>query len=722
LISARRDEVLLLYYSGHGRLDVSNTLYLCTQDTVADELISTSVSSQQIGSLIEHSSAARTVIILDCCHSGAFKSGDLARPLAGLGRYVLTSCRDRELANDASAANKASLFTEYLVAGLRRGVGSQPTVDHLTIEDLHRYVFDQLHEHGRQRPQFIAHGEMGLAIARRPRTSWSGAPGTDSASLPGLVLSETKVDLGKVAVDEVVPVERIYVTARRRDGTPAEWTATASADWVHLKQGADPDRIELTVSPRLGGTRANVEVCNKDTGDAKTVRLMLQVVSAPRLRKASGGQPKDGERPARRNGDPAASDSLLGTTPAGPAHDVADPTTMIDLGALAEQRGDIDEAERWYQRAADAGDAEGMNLLGLLLHERRHNTADATRWFRQAVDNGSTDAMVNLGVLGADRDDLDEAETWYSRAAKAGSSEGMVHLGLLLADRDAELAQRWFRRAADLDDPLGMLHLGLLAMDRENFREADLWFNRAAEAGNTDAMVSLGELARARDDSHEARRHFLRAADAGEPEGMFSLGFLALDQEKDDEAERWFRRAADAGHGDGMAVLGWLALNHGNVDEARRWFRQAIAAESTSGMVGLGTLAQSRSDYKKAGRWFRKAADAGNTDGMVQLGALLQSQGSGDEAERWFRAAADTNDTDAMVHLAALLQSQGRGDEAERWIRTAADAGHTDAMDRLTAQVRKNVPNSLFPPWQPGHTYPTDATAYEIGYLYEDDL
>ena len=93
--SAGRDEVVLLYYSGHGRLDETNTLYLCTRDTKTDRLRSTAVSSRRINEFIELSSAARTIIILDCCHSGAFKSGDIAGPIAGNGRYVLTSCRAR---------------------------------------------------------------------------------------------------------------------------------------------------------------------------------------------------------------------------------------------------------------------------------------------------------------------------------------------------------------------------------------------------------------------------------------------------------------------------------------------------------------------------------------------------------------------------------------------------------------------------------------------------
>ena len=288
---AGREEVVLLYYSGHGRLDETNTLYLCTRDTKTDRLLSTAVSSRRINEFIESSSAARTIIILDCCHSGAFKSGDIAGPVAGNGRYVLTSCRAKELANDASVANHASMFTEQVVAGIRGAATSRPTADHLTIEELHVYVRDRLLEQGRQRPQFITSGEGGLAIARRRTTSAGAGNRPKRRPIPGVGHPETHRDLGEVEAGEVLPVERVYVTARRRDGTPARWTAKTTADWVQLQQCTDPDRVEVTMTPQRGITRANIEILNEETGDVATVRMALRVRAARRTEPMGTSQP-----------------------------------------------------------------------------------------------------------------------------------------------------------------------------------------------------------------------------------------------------------------------------------------------------------------------------------------------------------------------------------------------------------------------------------------------
>ena len=163
---ADRDDVLLLYYSGHGRLDHLNVLYLCTRDSRTDRLRSTALSSLRLNELIDASVASRRIIVLDCCHSGAFKGADIGRPLAGEGRYVLTSCRTHELAEDARLPNHASLFTGHLIDALYNAPDPAGR-GHLTLESLHAYAYSRLVDERRQRPQIFASGDGGLPIARR---------------------------------------------------------------------------------------------------------------------------------------------------------------------------------------------------------------------------------------------------------------------------------------------------------------------------------------------------------------------------------------------------------------------------------------------------------------------------------------------------------------------------------------------------------------------------
>ncbi|MFD8448378.1 MULTISPECIES: caspase family protein [Streptomyces] len=164
--TAAREDVLLLYYSGHGRLDEHGELYLCATDTVLDRLRATALSAAEINNMIRGSAAATVVIVLDCCHSGAFKTGiDLAAPVSGRGRYVLASNRSTQLARDAEAEGQPSPFTGRLIHGLRHAETRGHR--HLTVAELYRHVHEWMTEGAPTPPQLSFAGEGDVVIARR---------------------------------------------------------------------------------------------------------------------------------------------------------------------------------------------------------------------------------------------------------------------------------------------------------------------------------------------------------------------------------------------------------------------------------------------------------------------------------------------------------------------------------------------------------------------------
>ena len=61
---------------------------------------------------------------------------------------------------------------------------------------------------------------------------------------------------------------------------------------------------------------------------------------------------------------------------------------MFNLGELLED-SDPAAARDWYERAAEAGDAEAMNSLGDLL--KGSDAAAARDWYERAAQVGDTD-------------------------------------------------------------------------------------------------------------------------------------------------------------------------------------------------------------------------------------------------------------------------------------------------------------------------------------------
>jgi Caspase domain len=164
--TADRDDVLLVYFSGHGKLDQLGRLHLCMNDTESTNLLSTAVSSVRINEFADASRARNVVIILDCCYAGAFRGGEFGDTVAGPGRYVMTSCRGTQLANDATVDNGTSFFTQHLVGGLLHAA-DQDNDGYVSFSDLYAYVDRCLREDGKQIPQRRVDGDGDLRLARR---------------------------------------------------------------------------------------------------------------------------------------------------------------------------------------------------------------------------------------------------------------------------------------------------------------------------------------------------------------------------------------------------------------------------------------------------------------------------------------------------------------------------------------------------------------------------
>ncbi|WP_329102860.1 type VII secretion protein EccCb [Micromonospora sp. NBC_01699] len=149
------EDLFLLYFSGHGiRSGRQGRLYLAVANTELDALSSTAISSVFIHDLLADSHTAGSVILLDCCYSGAFdaeglKSTDEQPVDGGLsngnGRYVITATNSVERADDGRPATEISprlrsAFTETIIQGLSTGAADITGNGRITPEDLWRYV------------------------------------------------------------------------------------------------------------------------------------------------------------------------------------------------------------------------------------------------------------------------------------------------------------------------------------------------------------------------------------------------------------------------------------------------------------------------------------------------------------------------------------------------------------------------------------------------------
>lgn len=140
-------DIALLYFSGHGLIKSTGGYIVTTDFKKYDE----GIAMDEILSLANQSKAKDKVIILDCCHSGAFgtpKISDCNVAQLSEGLTVLTASRDSEVSIEKGGAG---VFTALVVDALQGGASDLR--GHITPGSIYAYV-DQALGAWDQRPIF----------------------------------------------------------------------------------------------------------------------------------------------------------------------------------------------------------------------------------------------------------------------------------------------------------------------------------------------------------------------------------------------------------------------------------------------------------------------------------------------------------------------------------------------------------------------------------------
>ena len=183
------DDTLLFYYSGHGVPGADGEMYLASSDTEPDKPYRRGFSFEELRKRMENTIATKVVVILDCCYSGSAKISkgkeeDVAkigrliieqksRKLPeGQGKYILSSSQSHQEAY-ALTTGKHSIFTYYLLEGLRGDTESIDSEGNVTPQSLGNYVIRAImslppDERPRQRPMIKAEESGNVILASYP--------------------------------------------------------------------------------------------------------------------------------------------------------------------------------------------------------------------------------------------------------------------------------------------------------------------------------------------------------------------------------------------------------------------------------------------------------------------------------------------------------------------------------------------------------------------------
>jgi hypothetical protein len=204
-----------------------------------------------VNDLINRTRSRQVVLLLDCCFSGAFTRGMVARSsptldvtegFHGRGRAVLTASGALEYAwegDELTRLNEPSIFTSAIVTGLRSGEADRDRDQMVSVDDLYDYVFDEVRRKTpNQTPGKWSNVEGTLVIARSPRRA---------AGLPDALVQASEDERVWVRAAAVEQLEQLV------HGPDLELAGAARARLVQLTED-DSRRVSGAAQAALGGT------------------------------------------------------------------------------------------------------------------------------------------------------------------------------------------------------------------------------------------------------------------------------------------------------------------------------------------------------------------------------------------------------------------------------------------------------------------------------------
>jgi len=174
--SCQKEDLAVLFFSGHGITDDEGRLYLTTRLTDEQYYKATSVPASFVHDVMNDSRCKRQVVILDCCYSGAFAAGwlpksrgavDIKRELGGEGRAILTSSTALQKSFEHEGSG---IYTRFLVEGLETGAADRDGTGTISILELHDYAKEKVQAAKPvMKPEIYSHKEgFNIILTRSP--------------------------------------------------------------------------------------------------------------------------------------------------------------------------------------------------------------------------------------------------------------------------------------------------------------------------------------------------------------------------------------------------------------------------------------------------------------------------------------------------------------------------------------------------------------------------
>ncbi|MFI9509029.1 tetratricopeptide repeat protein [Nocardia sp. NPDC052566] len=339
------EDVLLVYFAGHGVVDKRGRLYLALSGTSRDEPEWSSVPFATLRDELLASPARARILILDCCFSGrAFEAMGAPSSLVDgqidiQGTYTIAS----SARNEPSVAPEGHRHTAFTAALL-----STATNTNLTLDQLYQKIDQALHRDGYPRPQ---RRSINIAGELRLFTPPTLRPTPGAPSITPIINHPTGADGD---TDELFENGRRFVLQGNLPQAESSWRLAASLGHI----GAMNNLADLLDTQ---GQAREAHEWYREAAERGNVEAMGNLaVLLHQVKRVS-----DAELWWRRAAQSGNTDA------------------MYNLALLLDKSRHPEEALTWYRRAAESGHTDAMHNLAIRLRYRGQ-LPEATTWWQRA--------------------------------------------------------------------------------------------------------------------------------------------------------------------------------------------------------------------------------------------------------------------------------------------------------------------------------------------------
>jgi uncharacterized caspase-like protein len=424
-------DVALFYYAGHG-VQVQGTNWLVPTSANPESVTDLDYEMVDADLVLKQMQGARTllnIVILDACRNNPFGGQGLRNTAAGLaqmtapeGTLISYATQPGAVAHDGTDGH--SPYTRALAATL-----PLPGLD-----------------------LFQVFNTVGLQVKRDTggdQQPWvSSSPIDGNFYFAGLFPTATQPPppAATAATAVAAPSLAVPPAADAPASAPAPAVDKEALFWDSIKDSKSPADFREYLKKYPKGSFA---------GLARNRIAALDKTQTRRTEEKVAGVPAP---------VPPKEKVAVAPPPAPPKEPPPSAFELVARAKAAHDRGDYADAMRWYRKAADLGNANAMENVGMLYRMGEgiiRDDAEALRWWRKAADLGDANAMNQIGAAyrdgrGVNRDYI-EAMRWFRPSAERGNMHAMTAIGFLYqhglgVNLDYVEAIRWYRKAAALGD------------------------------------------------------------------------------------------------------------------------------------------------------------------------------------------------------------------------------------------------------------------------------